>query len=290
MLSHMIVGRRFLRPLKKTAVAAVYRNRSTYPLRFNGRTTHFSIEGAAAHFFFYCNLAFGRVPEKSVTQAMVDDLGQASCFADIGANLGYYTALARTFMPEKGVVHTFEMDSENHAVLLRNVELNPSSVQVHANNVALAAAPGSVTYDRLPESASPVLSLHRVKGEQSVYTDEMEQRMVQVTVPAITLDSYFAAKELLPDLVKIDVEGAEVDVLKGMPEVLGHVKRLYVEVHPRLLAEGGHRPSEVLELLADRFRLHIIPDHRSQHPTDQWVEIQPNATITTNTIIRASTR
>lgn len=278
-----------LRPLKKAAVKARYGNHTSYPMKWRGKETVYSTEGSTARFFFYSNLAFGRIPEKSVTNAMIDDLEKAHCFADIGANLGYYTALARNFMASDSEVHTFEMDSENHKILQRNVELNPSSVTVNANNVALSDVPGELSYERLPDNASPVLSLHRPEGERSEYTKEMEERMVTVTVPAIPLNDYFRDKETKPDLVKIDVEGAEVEVLSGMGEVLPHVKRLYVEVHPNLLRNAGHTPSEVLAVLADAgFTMHVIPDHRSQHPSGDWREISRDAEITSNTIVRAS--
>lgn len=63
----------------------------------------------------------------------------------------------------------------------------------------------------------------------------------------IALDDYCPP---IPDVVKIDVEGAELDVLKGMREVLRENHPvLFVEIHPQFLSDRGETPDDILDYL-----------------------------------------
>jgi FkbM family methyltransferase len=68
-------------------------------------------------------------------------------------------------------------------------------------------------------------------------------RVATFAVPLITLDRFAAARALVPDLVKIDVEGGELDVLRG-------ARRLLAEARPTVLFESWPRSSERQELFA----------------------------------------
>lgn len=279
----MDVRKTFLRPVKAAAIKLVYRDRPVYDFRFRGRTTRYSTEGPEAKFFFHGGLAFGRVLERPITNAIVDDLERSTCFADVGANVGYYSSLARNFMAAGGQVYSFEMDAANHEVLQRNLDLNESGVAATAVHAAVGSEPGSVTYTRSTTGSNPILSLYQIDMPT---VDAPEE----VTVPVITLDEQFAEIGVVPDLMKIDVEGAELDVLRGMTASLPKVRRIYLEVHPRKLAVAGHNPAEVLSLLEAHFDLKVIPGHRTQQSTVSWVPITAATEMGTNTIVLATNR
>jgi FkbM family methyltransferase len=286
--SDMDFRARFLRPLKRVAVRTVYRNTTEYPLRIDGKSVVFSTVDPAAHLFFTSQMAFGRIPERPVTSLILDDLRKARCFVDVGANLGYYSCLARAFMPE-GEVHAFEMDRDNHALLEHNLSLNPSKVEAVANQVAVTDEPGEVTYDHLAGVSSPVLSIYRHPDEiLNAYGLTGNEPTISVTVPAVTLDDYFADRSLRPDVIKIDVEGAEYDVLRGMTGLLEEVDRMYVEIHPRMLVTAGHEASDVLKLLNEHFRMFAIPGHRTQVKEASLEELNASSELTTNTMVLAT--
>ncbi len=69
----------------------------------------------------------------------------------------------------------------------------------------------------------------------------------------------------VPDVVKIDVEGTELDVLKGMSKVLPQIKALFVEIHPELYK--ANEGEKILEFLKD-FRVYEICDHRRRFDPD----------------------
>jgi FkbM family methyltransferase len=280
----------FLRPLKRAAVRTVYRNTTEYPLRVDGKRVVFSTVGPAANFFFSAQLAFGRVPERPVTSLMLDDLRKARCFVDVGANLGYYSCLARAFMPE-GEIHAFEMDRDNSELLKLNLSLNPSEVTAVTNQVAVTAEPGEVSYEHVSGVSSPVLSLYRHPDEAlESFGVERDGTVTTMTVPAVTLDDYFADRTSRPDLVKIDVEGAEYDVLRGMAGLLPQIDRMYVEIHPKMLVSAGHDAADVLKLLGEHFRMFAIPGHRTQVKQASLEELNESTVLTTNTMVLATNR
>lgn len=246
--------KRVLRPVRNTASQALYGNAKRYKLRLDGRLTTFSTEQPVAHRWFYPRYAFNRLHEKPMTLRLLDDLRRSHCFVDVGANLGYYTCLAATHM-KAGEVHAFEMDSDNFAMLTQNVALNPTSIDVSTNNCAVGAATGTLTYTLPSTGNSPALS---------VYPLEHESGESSVSVPAVSLADYFVGRTVQPDLVKIDVEGAEVDVLRGMVPLLPDIERIYLEVHPENLRIAGQSPHDALSILADHFDLFEISGHRSQ--------------------------
>jgi len=88
---------------------------------------------------------------------------------------------------------------------------------------------------------------------------------------SITLDSYSEPHDN-PSIVKIDVEGAEMQVLRGMRYLLSSVRpELFIEVHPGHLTEFGDTQNDILDLLESAEYELRISDHRSD--LDRWESI-----------------
>jgi FkbM family methyltransferase len=150
---------------------------------------------------------------------------------DIGANIGYLTLLLCREVGPTGHVFAFEPEPENFRELVQNVEKNrisfcvPLQLAVGATDCRVALALGLNGYVQTEAAMEP------------------KCRMV-------SLDS-FVKQHGIPevDLVKIDVEGHELDVLLGMSKVIDHDRPiLYVEVHPLGFCGRGN-PEEVCSFL-----------------------------------------
>ena len=149
--------------------------------------------------------------------------------ADVGAHIGYYTMLAARLVGPRGRVHAVEPFEESLSFLRRNVELNGLlNVSVHA------AAAGA----RREKRAFHVMEQ---TNQQSFYGHPSFKTVRTIEVETVPLD------ELIPgrvDFVKIDVEGAELQVLDGMRRLLAEspAAELCVEWNADRLRLAGEDP------------------------------------------------
>jgi FkbM family methyltransferase len=143
---------------------------------------------------------------------------------DVGAHIGFFSLLASRLVGPSGRVHAFEPVAASRERLLTSLEWNiATNVTVH--DCALSAIPGEGTLFSRGASATWTM----------VERDEAEG----VRIRCKTLDE-FAASSPPPTLVKIDVEGAEVDVLRGSLDLIAkHSPKLLVEFHDEQLLAAG---------------------------------------------------
>ena len=128
---------------------------------------------------------------------------------DVGANIGLMTLHAACLVGETGKVFSFEPMPEIFAQLQSNIELN-SATQVHPFSMALGAESGA-----LPIFAHPEIN----RGSSSLLCD-VTAKPAHVT-RVLTLDEFVSREVPTPiRLVKVDVEGWELEVLKGAKATL----------------------------------------------------------------------
>ncbi len=165
-------------------------------------------------------------------------LARGSVFADVGANLGLYTLWAARCVSAEGRVHAFEPMPDVRERLRRNVELNRFAC-VEIVGSALGAEPGFAT-------------LNRVEGGSGRTSRYVDGAAGSLEVPVTTLDLYFRDKPP-PGLLKIDVEGMELQVLLGSRALLagGSAPVVVFEAGTDLLAAAGTSYRELVSLLAE---------------------------------------
>lgn len=146
-------------------------------------------------------------------------LTEGSVFYDIGANVGFFSTLAARIVGETAKVYAFEPFPEFAKLARLNAELN----DFHHVEVIEAAASSQTGQMHLSMARSESVSFKLATGEGPN----------NMAVQAISIDdfsvSYGASR---PNLVMIDVEGQEINVLKGMLQVLRDCKpTIMCEVH-----------------------------------------------------------
>jgi FkbM family methyltransferase len=189
-------------------------------------------------------LYFAGIWEAGTTEVLRRLLRSDDVTFDIGANLGWYTTLFALQAPG-GHCHAFEPQPSVFEELVANCRLNGIEANVTLNNVGVADCQGSATiYDfrDLPHghaSLSPVLS-----------------RPAQATACKITtIDEYRQAHSIERiDFVKVDVEGAELLVLKGSQSLfdLKPSPMWLLEINCDTSRAFGYVPLDLLQLLAAR--------------------------------------
>jgi FkbM family methyltransferase len=159
--------------------------------------------------------------------------GDTCC--DIGANIGFMTALLAAGVGSKGRVHAFEPGPATYKLLERNTA-RLGLATVHLHHRCVAATEGQVDFFVAKDSAfSPLQSLHPPVTQCSAFS--------AVSVASVSLDSFVAGLPANSSLstVKIDVEGAESEVLEGA-QCLIHSSQpplFDVEISPVAIARTG---------------------------------------------------
>ena len=158
-------------------------------------------------------------------------------FFDIGANVGSYTLLASGACKAKSI--SLEPAPSTFDILTKNIQLNALEANVTLINAGAGAKPGMLKFSVNEDTTNHVLA-----------DDEAGANAVEV--PIVTVDSLSGANP--PTLMKIDVEGFETEVLRGMPLTLAlpQLKAIIIElngsggrygfneadIHEALLARG----------------------------------------------------
>ena len=185
---------------------------------------------------------------------------------DAGAHIGLYTLLFARLVGPAGRVYAFEPAPANHRRLVENLALNAAE-NVVVEQAALYREAGRVTLHLFPERLGSWHSL----GEPSLADPSFPYATIApseaVEVDAITLDEYTAERGIERiDLLKVDVEGAEADVLAGGRTTLaaGAVAAVLFEVSKPQTEALGHDPADAFEeLRAAGFSVHALePDGR----------------------------
>jgi FkbM family methyltransferase len=172
-------------------------------------------------------------PEK--TAALQRLLEPGMTFVDVGANKGDFSLIAARTMNDEGRVLAFEPSPDNCVWIRKSIELNGyRSIVLH--ELALSDVEGHVPLYLGERSGWHSL----VRGEHAGESIEVEAR---------TLDSVLAGTgDAHVDVLKIDVEGAELQVLGGAERTLAEQppRAVLVDLHPA----RGVDPAEVAAILA----------------------------------------
>ncbi len=161
--------------------------------------------------------------ESAVQEAMLRHLGRGGVFYDVGANLGFFSLLAAHIVGlDEGRVYAFEAAPDNAQAIRVNAALNA------IDNV---------------EVLSVAVSDHAGRGHLQVVDDQSWSKLVEygehpftervIEVELVAIDELLRDGRLsAPDVVKIDVEGAELAVLRGMTDTIArHHPAIICELH-----------------------------------------------------------
>jgi FkbM family methyltransferase len=166
---------------------------------------------------------------------------------DVGAHMGFYTARAAALVGPSGKVIAVEPDDSNYAILKRNIE------QCRLSNVTAVNAALS-NQDGIARMAVSWASTGHVLIQNQSQSDSQSSVRAVRTVRLDTLTRELGIEKV--DLVKIDVEGAEMLVLKGAKECLEKSSaRIVVETHSFTLA---HQVAQLLRTYRESVRINAV--------------------------------
>jgi FkbM family methyltransferase len=194
----------------------------------------------------WCGITYiePRAIEPATTDYLLGRLRPGDVFVDIGANVGYYTAQAAATVGPAGRVIAFEPNPHIRSLLAATVNRNGFQDRVIIEDIALADGPPGTA--RFYISADPTNSgISSLTPWDGHLTSGRLRDDAVLDVPTRSFDDFVDENGIAQvDVVKIDVEGAETAVLRGMTKSLDRFR-------PRLLIVETARDSPAMRLLTD---------------------------------------
>ena len=177
------------------------------------------------------HLIFGTGYEVFETKFFNKLVKPGMCVVDIGANIGYYTLLAARLVGQKGTVYAFEPEPDNYEILIRNINAN------EFNNVV------AVRKGIYKDTGKISFNIGEYSGAHSLF-NPYSSIINTIEIETITLDDFFIDKSPVIDVIKIDVEGAEMTVLLGMHRMIHENQNIIIitEFYPPGLESSGYTP------------------------------------------------
>jgi FkbM family methyltransferase len=162
--------------------------------------------------------------EKELKPHLVMNNGET--FVDVGANVGYYTLKAATEYGNNNIkIVAIEAHPDNYRALCRNIAYNRFNNVILVNKAALDTK-GMVTLYECINSKN-----HFIAGKTSIYLDA-DSKLSPLQVETDTIDNILEENNVeRVDVLKMDIEGAEVLALKGAIVTLRKLRKIVVEVH-----------------------------------------------------------
>jgi FkbM family methyltransferase len=213
--------------------------------RFFRSKTRLQISGVQARFWTTNASLYSRVVEaggeREQMEAFTKHIRKGDVVWDIGSFVGMYSILASRAVGAEGRVYAFEPTAQAYNMLKRNIRLNGAD-NLTVLNVALG----------------------KENGEGRIYSSQREDVAIHSLMPGPNKDpngtpvSIWSGDRLVesgraprPNVIKIDVEGAEFLVLSGMRDALADSKCrfLLAEIHPQDIPAFGGTVEEVKALL-----------------------------------------
>ncbi|MBC5792917.1 MAG: FkbM family methyltransferase [Nanohaloarchaea archaeon] len=186
--------------------------------------------------------------EKPVIKSIIEELDESDTFYDIGANIGTHACFAGKTGAK---VYGFEPFPKNAEHLRRNFELNSINGKVFEvalmnqnSEMMLKEESGEAGEGEASISNQGDMSTETWKGDDFISEHEIEQ----------------------PDVIKIDVEGAELEVLKGLEKTLETANTLFIELHGDRIKKFGGSEAELKKFLKDKeFKLYDVGSRESEN-------------------------
>lgn len=221
----------------------------------------FELEGDIAD-VVQSRIYFFGVWEPVITAFVQQRLRTGDTFIDVGANVGYYSMLASSLVGPTGSVIAIEASPRIYQSLLTNIRLNALG-NIRTTNVAASDAVGEL---ELYEANT----WNRGSTTTSATWAAKSQLSVSGRVPALPMDQIVTTAEFSRcRLIKIDVEGAEWSVCRGLIPALAGARpdlEILVEVTPSELKAHQHSSREFIQMFgAAGFFPYVIDNDYNPH-------------------------
>lgn len=206
-----------------------------------------------------CTLINFRAYEAAETEFLKSVAGNDWTMVDIGANCGWYSlALARQFPGM--TIHACEPIAKTHEILLRNIHHNGLS-NIQAHQIGFSDREGNLEFLYTPDCSGATSLTHAGQPVRDAAA------LQEISCPCTTLDQFCAQQSSAPQIVKCDVEGAELMVIQGGMQTLANCQPvILIELLRKWAQKFRYHPNDVVALLAAQgYRAYTLRAHGLEH-------------------------
>lgn len=191
--------------------------------------------------FTFSNFANWGSGHNNAFSATVEACRDKKCVFDIGGHIGLVTLPMSKVIRPDGIVVTFEPGCGNLRYLRQHLKSNQAD-NVEVVEKLVGANDGTITFYEKDGDT----------GQNSVVVKKDHDTYHEVTRDQVRLDTFCNDRRLSPEVIKIDVEGAEFDVLSGARETLRTCQpMIFLSVHPKELELLGSSVDALADLIDD---------------------------------------
>jgi FkbM family methyltransferase len=192
---------------------------------------------------------------KEMTSLLIQQMAKGvSTFIDIGAHYGFFDVLVAKSNPKCKII-ALEPIEENYAILKKNLELHKIEASLHQKAA-------------FNENTTRNFQVSEASDNSGFIANPKENLLHAINVETMTVDSMITEFDHSPLIIKINVEGSEIEVLDGMKKIIKKINdiRLFIEFNPSCLMANGHEPIDLINKLKSLgFQVHFIDDRKGAY-------------------------
>lgn len=228
-----------------------------------GRGVKREVDGRAIKFPAKWSRYYAKVYDPETFLFLETHVKKGDTALDIGAHIGLFSVALANLVGKDGRVFSFEPTPLTRNVLSEVILINGCAGIVEVRGEAVAGSSGTAVFYDTGDDVSNANSLVKTDVGKS-----------ELKVSMISVDEFVRERGLTVNCLKIDVEGAELDVLTGARDTFLSMRPVArLGLHPQFIVQNGQTLGEIWQVLAD-YKLNVIFD--GQPAEKDWFCSQPD--------------
>ena len=182
--------------------------------------------------------------ERNDLAMVMSFLGEGDTVLDVGGNIGTFAIPVALKVGETGKVYTFEGNQQTYSVLSQNIAINHLENRIQAINAIITSISGNYVLMDISPTHKGGCYFQLAEQPSHQLSDSLE-------LPCTALDDWWkTVNQPQISLIKVDVEGVDLNVLNSAREVIKRDKPvIFVEINAKALSRYGHSVKDVEEFL-----------------------------------------
>ena len=180
--------------------------------------------------------------------SLLEKAKSAKVVLELGGHIGIWTELISNSMPADGKIFVFEPNPFTYKILQKQVKVSLSNSKITTVNKAVGSENGNMQFHFEPNNPG---GFEGSAKSRLVVKGGNDKPAELIDVAVVSVDSFCKEYSISPDVIKMDIEGAEYYALQGMKNLLSEGKaKIIIELHQFAWQDFGYSGQEMLDFIA----------------------------------------